>query len=140
MHTNIIGVIRITKVIDGLEGDFIPDGDVKAAKRKLSWIANVKENITVSLMEFDNLIVKEKLEENENFQDFINPHTMATTEVLGDAGLKTLKEHEVIQLERRGFYRVDRPYWNDRKGLILFMVPDGKMKAMSGLVGKLAHR
>lgn len=94
----------------------------------------------MSLVEFDNLIVKEKLEENENFQDFINPHTMATTEVLGDAGLKTLKEHEVIQLERRGFYRVDRPYWNDRKGLILFMIPDGKMKAMSGLAGKLAHR
>jgi glutamyl-tRNA synthetase len=137
---NTIGVVRITKVSDILEGEFIPDGDVKAAKRKLSWISNVKENITVSLMEFDNLIVKEKLEENENFRDFINPHTMATTEVVGDACLKTLKEHEIIQLERRGFYRVDRPYWNDRKGLILFMIPDGKAKAMSGLTGKLAHR
>jgi glutamyl-tRNA synthetase len=103
-------------------------------------MANVKENISVSLLEFDNLIVKEKLEENENFRDFINTNTMATTEVIGDPCLKTLKEHEIIQLERRGFYRVDRPYFNERKGLILFMVPDGKAKAMSGLTGKLAHR
>ncbi len=100
----------------------------------------MKENISVSLMEFDNLISKEKLEENESFIDFINPNTMATSQVIGDACLKTLREHEIIQLERRGFYRVDRPYLNERKGLILFMIPDGKAKPMSGLTGKLAHR
>ena len=134
------GVVKITKVDGGLEGEYIPDGDVKAAKRKLSWMADVKENINVTLTEFDNLIIKEKLEEDDNFKDFINPNTLATSEVIGDAGLKTLQKHEVIQLERRGYYRVDRPYMNKEKGLILFMIPDGKTKSMGGLQGKLAHR
>mmetsp|Transcript_34079 Transcript_34079/g.71713 ORF Transcript_34079/g.71713 Transcript_34079/m.71713 type:complete len:893 (+) Transcript_34079:32-2710(+) len=134
------GVVNLTKVEGGLEGVFVPDGDVKAAKRKLSWLADVPENIPVILSEFDNLISKEKLEEDDKFEDFINPDTWAETEVIGDAGLKTLQEHDIIQLERRGFYRVDKPYVNDSKKLMLFMVPDGKKKAMSGLDGKLAHR
>jgi hypothetical protein len=39
---NILGVVKITKV-DGthLEGECIPDGDFKAAKRKLSWMADI---------------------------------------------------------------------------------------------------
>ena len=113
---------------------------MKAAKRKISWIADVPENTPVILSEFDNLVSKEKLEEEDNFEDFINPDTEADTEVIGDAGLKTLKEHDIIQLERRGFYRVDRAYVNVSKPLKLFMIPDGKKKAMSGLDGKLAHR
>lgn len=134
------GVIELTKIDGGLEGHFVPDGDVKAAKRKISWLADVSDNIPVVLSEFDNLIIKEKLEEDDKFEDFINPDTQAETEVIGDAGLKTLKEHDIIQLERRGFYRVDRPYVNENKPLMLFMIPDGKKKAMSGLDGKLAHR
>jgi len=80
------------------------------------------------------------LEEGDNFQDHLNPNTMASSEAIGDAGLKTLQHHEVIQLERRGYYRVDRPYISEEKPLILFMVPDGKTKSMGGLTGKLAHR
>jgi glutamyl-tRNA synthetase len=86
------------------------------------------------------LILKEKLEEDDNFQDFINPNTCAETDVIGDAGLKTLQHHNIIQLERRGYFRVDRRYIINDKPLILFTIPDGKMKPMSGLTGKLAHR
>jgi glutamyl-tRNA synthetase len=136
------GVVKITKVLDGnhLEGEFIPDGDFKAAKRKIHWIADVNSNCAVVLHEFDNLVTKAKLEEEDNFEDFINHNTLAMTDVIGDAGLKMLKEHEVIQLERRGYYRVDRPYINKDKPLKLFMVPDGKTKSMGGMTGKLAHR
>lgn len=60
-----LGVVQITKVEGGLEGVYVPDGDVKAAKRKISWLADVPENIPVILSEFDNLISKEKLEEDD---------------------------------------------------------------------------
>jgi glutamyl-tRNA synthetase len=131
----------MTKVEDGiLEGEFVPDGDFKAAKRKLSWVAQSSNNPIVTLTEFDNLISKEKLEEDDKFDDYINKDTLATTHVIGDAGLKNLKEHQIIQLERRGYYRVDRPYISQEKPLVLYMIPDGKAKAMAGSVGKLAHR
>jgi glutamyl-tRNA synthetase len=137
-----LGVVKITKVVDGtnLEGEYIPDGDFKAAKRKVSWIANVPStNPVVVLTEFDHLITKDKLEEDDKMEDYINPTTMATTMAIGDAGLKTLQEHDIIQLERRGYYRVDHPYVSEEKPIVLYMVPDGKSKAMSGVAGKLAH-
>ena len=135
-----VGVINITKVEGELEGTFVPNGDFKAAKRKLTWLAKVSNTTPIILTEFDNLISKEKLEEDDKFEDFINPNTLAATEALGDAGLKSLVKNDVIQLERRGYYRVDRPYISSSKPLILYMIPDGKSKAMGGLSGKLAHR
>ena len=132
--------MKITALGEVLEGAFVPDGDFKQAKRKLSWLANVANTIPVVLTEFDNLISKEKLEEEDKFEDFINPNTLALTDARGDAGLRSLVKDEIIQLERRGYYRVDRPYLSPDKPLILFMVPDGRSKAMSGKAGKLAHR
>jgi len=135
------GVIKILKIDgDNFEGEFIPDGDFKAAKRKLSWMADVADTLTVTLHEFDNLISKAKLEEDEDFKDFINPNTLACTDVIGDAGLQTLQKNDIIQLERRGYYKVEQPYMTAEKGLQLFMVPDGKSKSMGGITGKLAHR
>ena len=135
-----IGVVNITKVDGGLEGTFVPDGDFRAAKRKVSWVARVANMTPLILTEFDNLISKDKLDEDDKFEDFINPNTLASTQAVGDAGLKSLMKDDVIQLERRGYYRVDRPYIGPDKPLSLYMVPDGKSKAMSGLAGKLAHR
>merc|ERR1712150_297255 len=111
------GVIKITKVEGGLEGEYIPDGNFKKAERKLSWIANVPSQLACTLYEFDNLISKDKLEEDDKFEDFINPDTLATTEVIGDFGLKNLSAGSIIQLERRGYFRVDQPYISEEKGL-----------------------
>lgn len=139
------GVVKITKVksaddkIKSLEGEFDPNGNFKACKRKLSWMANVPGNASVVLTEFDHLVTKDKLEETDKFDDFVNPNTIATTKVVGDAGLKTLQEHDIVQLERRGYFRVDRPYFSEDKPIVLYMIPDGKSKSMGGLAGKLAH-
>lgn len=149
------GVVKLTKVeVDSddpsksvFEGEFMPDAEIRSVKRKLTWLAvdeddGVKRSSLTKciITEFDNLISKDKLEEGEDFKDFINPHTLASSEVIGDTGLKSLQRDEVIQLERRGYFRVDRPYISDSKPLVLFMIPDGKSKPMGGLAGKLAHR
>ena len=134
------GVVKITQVTPNLVGTYIPGGDIKAAKRKVTWLADTSSNTPCVLTEFDNLLNKAKLELTDNFKDHLNPHTMAASDVIGDAGLKTLQKDEIIQLERRGYYRVDRPYISKEKPLVLFMIPDGKSKAMGGLAGKLAHR
>ena len=134
------GVVNVTKAADGeIEGTFVPGGDFKKAKKKLSWIASVPENVPCVLTEFDNLLTKEKLEEDDKFEDYVNPDTEAETRCVGDAGLRNLAEHDIIQLERRGYYRVDRPYINESKPLVLYMIPDGKKKPMSGLEGRLKH-
>lgn len=139
------GVVKISQTEPSLVGSFVPDGNVKAAKRKLTWLAVRPDNTPCVLTEFDNLVSKDRLEPNEDFKDFVNPNTMATSDAVGDGELRELKEHDVIQLERRGYYRVDRSYRQkgpdeEEQPLVLYMIPDGKSKAMSGMEGKLAHR
>jgi glutamyl-tRNA synthetase len=144
------GVVKITsknEVGSKLEGELIPDGDFKSTKRKFSWIAANDDNTKgttnycpATLTEFDHLVTKEKLEDGDKFEDYVNPNTIATTSVIGDINLKTLKVGDVIQLERRGFYRVDSPYrGSEDKPIVLYMIPDGKTKSMSGMSGKLQH-
>mmetsp|Transcript_40835 Transcript_40835/g.53800 ORF Transcript_40835/g.53800 Transcript_40835/m.53800 type:complete len:865 (+) Transcript_40835:26-2620(+) len=140
------GVVKITVVeksgdkVVSLEGEYLPDGNVKKAKKKLTWLADCPDLIPVKLVEFDYLITKETIEEDENFEDFVNENTMAATDGLGDPGLRNIQRNQVIQLERRGFFRCDRPYLGPSKPLTLFMIPDGKTKAMSSLSSALKHR
>lgn len=61
--------------------------------------------------------------------------------MLGDPELKKCKKGDIIQLQRRGFFKVDcayappSPYSNVRSPVILFSIPDGHTKDMpsSGL-------
>lgn len=54
--------------------------------------------------------------------------------MLGDPELKNLKQGDIIQLQRRGFYRVDVPYESvslhtcREQPIVLFYVPDGHTK------------
>ena len=138
------GLVTITKVDgDRIEGTFnhleAGSDELKKAKRKLTWLCDCDANVDVKLYEFDNLISKPVLEEREDYKDFINANNKACSSAIGDAGLKHLQKDDIIQLERRGFFRVDKPYGSDGD-MELFMIPDGKAKAMSTLTGKLAHR
>lgn len=117
-----------------------PKGDFKKTKKKITWLADVDDLVTTKLVEFDHLLSKPKLEEGDDFHDFLTPVTRAETIALGDHGLRNLQHNQVIQLERRGYFRVDQPYVSATNPLVLFMIPDGKVKAMSTLSTKLAHR
>eukprot|EP00752_Nemacystus_decipiens_P004043 g3702.t1 len=139
------GNVKITKLdkddggkVTKLSGEFIPNGDFKSTK-KLTWLAKVPDLVPIVLVEFDYLVTKDKIEEDENFKDFLNPVTRAETAGLGDPGLRNMREGEVVQLERRGFFRADKPYRGEGKPLVLFMIPDGKTQAMSTLASTLKH-
>eukprot|EP00941_MAST-03F_sp_MAST-3F-sp1_P004623 g4623.t1 len=124
-----------------VEGRAHPEGDFKKTKVKLTWVAKVDHLVEVETFEFDRLISK-NLEKDDNILDFLvskdHPTKMKSV-MLGDAHLKQLKEGAIVQIERRGYYRVDQPY-SPSKPMKLFLVPDGKKKAMSTLSTKLQHR
>jgi len=135
------GNVRVTSAAGGkLKGEFVPNGDFKKTKKKLTWLANVDDIVPVKLTEFDYLITKPKIEDGEDFKNFVNPHTMAESDGLGDPGLRLLQKGDVIQLERRGFFRCDQPYIGPQKPLVLYMIPDGKTKSMSSLSTAMSHR
>lgn len=98
------------------------EGDFRKTSKKLTWLADTPDKTTVELVDFDHLITKDKLEEGDNFEDFITKDTMFATPALADLNVKQLKEGDVIQFERKGYYRVDQQ--GDKT--VLFSIPDGK--------------
>ena len=72
-----------------------------------------------------------KLEEDDKFQDFINPNTRMESSGVIDPSFRSVNKGDVVQLERKGFYKVDRPYnrLKEDEPVILFSIPDGKQKS-----------
>lgn len=118
MITHLIGVLH-------------PEGSVKTTKLKLTWLPESDELIHLSLVEFGYLIKKKKLEKGEDFLEYVNPRTRWETAALGDSNMRNLKTGDIIQLERKGYFRCDVPYIRQSKPMVLFAIPDGRQPVSS---------
>jgi glutamyl-tRNA synthetase len=106
-------------------------GDVKTTDKKITWLSTQGQNVVrAELWDFDYLITKDKLEEEDELEKFLNPNTATMEEAWCDEGVKELKKDDIIQLERRGYYRVDSGIGEgeDKSKAILFAIPTGKAK------------
>ncbi|KAI9793433.1 MAG: hypothetical protein M1816_000326 [Peltula sp. TS41687] len=103
-------------------------GDVKKTDKKITWLAGEggQNLIPVQLVDFDYLITKDKIEEGEDINAFLNPKTEFRSQGIADCNVENLKEDDIIQFERKGYYRVDRAYHNGSPA-VLFNIPTGKM-------------
>ena len=139
------GTVKITAVekdadgtVTALSGAFDKDGDFKKTA-KLSWLAETDAAVSAVLCEYDHLITKKKVEADDKVEDLINPHSQATMNALCDPLVRNLQHGQVVQLERRGFYRVDALARGTELARLI-LIPDGKVNAMSALSGSLGHR
>ena len=115
-------------IITKIQADLHLEGDFKKTDKKITWTANVEDSLTPCILTtFDHLITKDKLEEEDKVEDFVNPHTVDNVNAHGDVNLRTLPVGSIIQFERKGYFRLDRAY-NERTGEPgeFFLVPDGK--------------
>lgn len=121
------GNIIITKKnADGsMEAKLHLEGDFKKTKHKLTWLADTDDSVKVDLVDFDHLISKDKLEEDESFEDFLTPQTEFHTEAIADLNVKDMIVGDIIQFERKGYYRLDAEA-KDGKPYVFFTIPDGK--------------
>ncbi|KAM0682988.1 glutamate--tRNA ligase [Mitosporidium daphniae] len=108
------------------------DGSVKDTKKKITWISKSPCLASIQLLDYDFLITKKKLEENDKLEDFITPKSEFVMEAVGEPAMSLLKVGDIIQLERLGFYIVDS-HSEDAAGntLRLIFIPDGKVKTVS---------
>lgn len=107
------------------------EGSVKTTKLKLTWLPETDELVNLLLVEFDYLITKKKLEEGEDFLDVLNPCTRHETLAIGDSNMRNLKRGEILQLERKGYFRCDVPFLRSSKPIVLFAIPDGRQQTLS---------
>ncbi|KAK8229284.1 glutamyl-tRNA synthetase [Phyllosticta capitalensis] len=113
--------------ITGLELELHLQGDVKKTAKKVTWLSTAQDLVPVELVDFDFLITKDKLAEEDNWEDFITPKTEFRTEAVADQNVAKLKVDDIIQFDRKGFFRVDRAFQHG-KPAVLFQIPTGKNK------------
>lgn len=122
IHKNADGIVISMDAKLHLEGDF------KKTEKKVTWLA-AEKTAKVELVDFDHLITKDKLDEGDNFEDFLTPETRFVTEAVGDVNVEQMKKGDIIQFERKGYYILDEI--KDGK-YIFFTVPDGKSVSKYG--------
>lgn len=118
------------EVVEGVNATLHLEGDFKKTKLKLTWLAASDECPPIELHYFGYLITKKKLEEEDEFEEFVNKETRWVVKAVGDANMKNLAKGDVIQLERKGYFIVDVPF-NGSDPIILFNIPDGRAKNLA---------
>jgi len=136
---------RVDRSADGtvtaVHGRLNLKGNVKDTAKKLTWLCTQDKLVPLTLVELDHLITVSKLEEEDDFRQFLTPQTRFETSALGESSLAGLKKGTIIQLTRRGFFICDKEYnAAGKQPAVLLFVPDGKMKSMSILSSKVERR
>ncbi|KAJ2547091.1 glutamate--tRNA ligase, partial [Coemansia sp. RSA 1933] len=110
------------------------EGDVKATKKKLTWLGQHPEAHPVEalLVDYDYLITKKKLEEDDDIEDVLTPVTEYAEAAIVDANVAQLSSGAIIQFERIGYFIVDKTAVQSELGLVtLIRIPDGKAAMMA---------
>ncbi|KAK4103989.1 hypothetical protein N658DRAFT_514005 [Parathielavia hyrcaniae] len=100
-------------------------------EKKVTWLAKEEEGRRSSLIEaelwtFDYLLTKDTLGKDDTLDDFLATDTATMTEALCDANMATVEANTIIQLERKGYFRVDKAAGQGPRGkAVLFKISTG---------------
>lgn len=114
--------------VTGLDLTLHLEGDFKKTEKKVTWLEKGKQKLCpVELVDFDYLITKDKLEEEDNVADFVNKNTEFRVQAVGDENVWKMNEGDIIQFERKGYYRLDKQAKGESPA-VFFCIPTGKEK------------
>lgn len=119
------------------------EGDFKKTTKKITWLAQptaAHPLIDATLIDYDYLITKKKLEENDDLKDFATPVTEFREAALADANVRELKRGDIIQFERRGYYICDGVVEEGKqeKTWEFIRIPDGRAAGLASKAGGTA--
>ncbi|KAJ4410571.1 hypothetical protein N0V82_009235 [Gnomoniopsis sp. IMI 355080] len=117
------------QTVSSLELELHLDGDVRKTDKKVTWLAkdipnDAKPLVDVELWDFNYLLTKDSLDKDDKLEEFLRPVTSTMTEAMCDFNVALLRADDIVQLERKGFYRVDKALEQGPGGkAILFKIP-----------------
>lgn len=123
-----------------LESDLHLEGDFKKTSKKIHWLPSLPSALVdVVLFQYDYIITKPKLEEDDSLVDFVNRDSVLKEEAWADANVASLKRGDIIQFERKGYYIVDKALGeasSTKNGggedwIELILIPDGRAQSVA---------
>lgn len=106
-------------------------GDFRKTKKKITWLAQPDAShslLDVTLLDYDYLITKKKLEDTDELKDYVTPVTEFREDAFADANVKDLKKGDIMQFERKGYYIFD----GVKDGRLEFIhIPDGRAASLA---------
>ncbi|KAF2163534.1 hypothetical protein M409DRAFT_68454 [Zasmidium cellare ATCC 36951] len=116
---------EVDKPVTELELELHLQGDVKKTSKKVTWLSTEQELVPVTMYDFDYLITKDKLEDDDVLENVLNEKTEFKTEALADCNVAELKEDDIVQFDRKGFFRIDKAFKHGESA-VAFQIPTGK--------------
>ena len=147
-------MIKDADKVVALEGEKVNDRDFSKTK-KLQWVADTPDKVECMFHEFGYLLNQPKILTDDEgnivdsngspttFDSYLTPieQTHSKTKYWAEAGVKMVRDDDIVQFQRIGFFRCDTGCGPDGKLTPQFYsVPDGKAQSMSKRQGKLAHQ
>lgn len=90
----------------------------------------------ITIYEFGHLITIDNLKEEMNVEDYVNHNSKIKTTGYAEKDIERAKKGDFLQIERRGYFYVDKDIENDGE-IVLHFTPDGKTKNMSKISSKI---
>ena len=122
-------------VVTAIEMELHLDGDFRKTKKKITWLSQPTGPHTLldaTLLDYDYLITKKKLEENDDVKDFVTPVSEFREDAVADANVAGLTKGDIIQFERKGYYIFD----GVADGRHEFIhIPDGRAASIASKAG-----
>jgi glutamyl-tRNA synthetase len=113
------------KIVSELELELHLQGDVKTTSKKITWLSTDQELVPITLYDFDLLITKDKMDADDQLEDVLTPVTEFKTEALADCNVAELKKGDIVQFDRKGFFRIDQPLLHGGS-VQAFQIPTGR--------------
>ena len=126
--------------VTAIEADIFLEGDFKKTKKKVTWLPANSPLVDVTLLDYDYIITKKKLEEEDDVADFVTPQTEFRVEAHADANVVELKQGDIIQFERKGYHILDKVRGDFVKGdlhLDFISIPDGRAGGVASKAGAI---
>ncbi|KZT27302.1 glutamate-tRNA ligase [Neolentinus lepideus HHB14362 ss-1] len=120
-------------IVTAIEMELHLAGDFRKTSKKIHWLPQASSAVVpVVLLDYDYLITKKKLEENDELGDFVTPVTEFREDALADANVVGLKRGDIIQFERKGYFIVDQA---GGEKMEFIKIPDGKAANLASKAG-----
>lgn len=119
-------------LVSRLELELHLEGDFKKTEKKVTWLSKHQKIIDVILIEYDYLLKEDKLpelaeEDKDDWEKYLTPETEFKTEAVADCNVAEVKADDIIQFERKGFFRCDKAA-TEGSPAIFFEIPSGRSK------------